>query len=447
MKKKLCFLLYFMGTLSVGYGQQIKSIAHPKDPEQDFVKKSGINFLLNGKPYYYIGANYWQGPLLSIRSFGKGGRHRVQRELKFLADHNVTNLRIVVGAEGSGAIDGSYRVGPSLQPEKGKFSADALDGLDYLLTEMGRRNMKAVLYLSNNWGWSGGFLQYLNWNGLLPDSVLRRKMSWDETRNYTSRFYSCDPCKADYFRQVKEIVGRTNRYTHVPYAADPVIMAWEMGNEPRPMLPSANAAYMQWIRETASLIKSLDHRHLVTIGTEGQASTDDDIQVYRDIHDDKNIDYLTIHVWPKNWGYYSDTAIAAGMPAIISRSRAYIDKHEAIARSLNKPLVIEEFGLPRDLQQFNPSSPFGLRQQYYQFTFNVLRKNVLSRGAIAGCNFWAFGGEGRPVKGQPFWKPGDGFLGDPPMEEQGLNAVFDSDTAIWNVVNSFTDQAIFRLKK
>ena len=95
MKKKLCFLLYFMGTLSVGYGQQIKSIAHPKDPEQDFVKKSGINFLLNGKPYYYIGTNYWQGPLLSIRSFGKGGRHRVQRELKFLADHNVTNLRIV----------------------------------------------------------------------------------------------------------------------------------------------------------------------------------------------------------------------------------------------------------------------------------------------------------------------------------------------------------------
>ena len=379
-----------------------------------------------------------------IRLLGKAGRQRVQRELNFLAKNNVTNLRIVVGSEGSGPIDGSYRVGPSLQPERGKFSQDALQGLDYLLAEMGKRNMKAVLYLSNNWGWSGGFLQYLNWNGLLPDSIFLRKMSWDETRDQISRFYSCTPCKDDYFRQVKEIVNRRNSFTHISYVDDPAIMAWEMANEPRPMRPSANSAYKQWIKETASLIKSMDPHHLVTIGTEGQASTADDIEMYKDIYDNKNIDYLTIHVWPKNWGFFKDTAIAAGMVNIISKSEAYIARHIKIARSLNKPLVIEEFGLPRNHQSFDPVSSTSLRQQYYKAMFTIVKKNILDRGVIAGCNFWAFGGEGRPLKGQVFWKKGGTFLGDPPMEEQGLNAVFDSDADTWKLIRSFSQKVPFR---
>lgn len=444
MKKKLCLLIFFLCILSYNYGQKEGTIPGRGKEGNSFVKRDGTTFLLNGKPYYFIGSNYWQGSLLPNKAFGKAGRQRVQHELDFLAKNNVTNLRIVVGAEGSGPIDGSYRVGPSLQPEKGKFSPDALQGLDYLLAEMGKRNMKAVLYLSNNWGWSGGFLQYLNWNGLLPDSVLKRKMSWDETREQVSRFYSCTPCKADYFRQVKEIIGRKNSFTHIPYADDPAIMAWEMANEPRPMRPSANSAYKQWIIETAALIKSIDNHHLVTIGTEGQASTDDDIEVYKDIHDNKNIDYLTIHVWPKNWGYFKDTAIAAGMSSIITNSETYIDKHIEIARSLNKPLVIEEFGLPRNLQSFDPASPATLRQEYYQTIFTIVKKNILNKGVIAGCNFWAFGGEGRPLKGQVFWKKGDSYLGDPPMEEQGLNAVFDSDSGMWQLIRTFSEETPFR---
>ena len=414
-----------------------------KKPADGFVKRNGTALQLNGKAYHFIGTNYWQGGLMANRVFGKAGRERVKRELDFLVQHNITNLRIVAGAEGSGAIDGSFRVGPPLQPEKGKFNADALQGLDFLLTEMGKRRMKAVIYLSNNWDWSGGFLQYLNWNGLLPDSVFLRKMGWNELRDRVSQFYTCAACKEDYFRQVKEIVGRKNSYSNRPYATDPTIMAWELANEPRPMRPIVNTAYKQWISETASLIKSMDQQHLVTTGTEGQASTDDNMQLYREIHDDKHIDYLTIHVWPKNWGYFRDTAIAKGMPDIIGNSTTYIDKHIAIARSLNKPLVIEEFGLPRDLQSFDPSSPATLRQQYYETMFSIVKKNIIHKGVIAGCNFWAFGGEGRPIKGQIFWKKGDGFLGDPPMEEQGINAVFDNDSATWNIIRSFTGNAPF----
>jgi mannan endo-1,4-beta-mannosidase len=70
--------------------------------------------------------------------------------------------------------------------------------------------------------------------------------------------------------------------------------------------------------------------------------------------------------------------------------------------------------------------------------FSIVQQSVAGKKGIVGCNFWAFGGEGRPVKGRAIWKQEDSFLGDPPMEEQGLNSVFDSDKAIWELVRSFT---------
>lgn len=395
-----------------------------------FVQKSGMSFLIDGKEYHYIGANYWYGALLDSSNMNK---QRIKEELSFLASNGVKNLRILVGAEGLGLINGMLRVSPSLQPAKGVFDENVLKNLDYLLAEMGKLNMKGVLYLSNNWEWSGGFLQYLNWNGLLPDSVMHAKMKWEEQKVYVSKFYDCDACKEDYKMQVKIVINRVNTYTHTKYINDSAIMAWELGNEPRPMLPSATFSFTKWIREIAGLIRSIDKKHLITIGSEGFAGTEN-MQLFEDIHADNNIDYLTIHIWPKNWGYFQDTAISKSWSNIINNTKAYIDKHIAVAKKLNKPLVLEEFGLPRDNLSYDPSATVTLRDAYYRFLFNECKNN----SAIAGCNFWAFGGKARPKIGQLFWKDGDDWLGDPPNEEQGLNTVFDTDKSTWNIINFFT---------
>ena len=92
-------------------------------------------------------------------------------------------------------------------------------------------------------------------------------------------------------------------------------MAWELANEPRPMRASAVNSYKKFISNAASFIKKLDPNHLVTTGTEGYMSTDN-IQLYKDIHDDNNIDYLTIHIWPKNWSWFKGKDIAGGMDSI-----------------------------------------------------------------------------------------------------------------------------------
>jgi mannan endo-1,4-beta-mannosidase len=69
--------------------------------------------------------------------------------------------------------------------------------------------------------------------------------------------------------------------------------------------------------------------------------------------------------------------------------------------------------------------------------FSFVAESAKKNGSLAGANFWAFGGTSRPIPGQVFWKKGDDYMGDPPMEEQGLNTVFDTDKSTWTIINKY----------
>lgn len=395
----------------------------------EVVSVSGGHFSVNGRPYYFVGTNYWYGGLIALETDKERGIGRLRRELDLMKANGVTNLRLMAGAEGSGPMNGVPRVGPPLQFEFDKFDERVLSGLDLVLAEMAKRRMKAVIFLSNNWEWSGGFQQYLIWNRVISRDWLRKKPTWDELRDNVSKFYSCERCIDQYREKARAVIGRRNKLTRKRYVDDPTIMAWELANEPRPMRPFANDDYKKWITETAAFIKSLDGRHLVTIGHEGRIGTES-IELYEEIHNDPNIDYLTIHIWPKNWGWFENGKLAEGFPNAVEDSVDYIAENAAVAARLHKPLVIEEFGLPRDSQAFDPASSTKLRDRYFDKVLSFVRSDP----RIAGANFWAFGGTARANTGQPFWKPGDEFTGDPPMEEQGLNSVFDTDRSTWRVI-------------
>jgi mannan endo-1,4-beta-mannosidase len=400
-----------------------------------FVSVQGHRLILNGRPYRFVGTNYWYGPLIALEKDPERGIRRLTRELDFLKRNGVINVRLMAGAEGSGPINGVIRVGPALQPEQSRFDERVLDGLDRVLYELGKRHMTAVIFLSNNWEWSGGFQQYLLWNGLEPRRFINDKPSWDEYRDLVSQFYLCESCKAAYRKQAELVLSRVNKYSGKRYIDDPAIMAWELANEPRPMRPIANEAYSNWISETAALIKSKDPHHLVTAGTEGWIGTDG-VQLYEQINADPNIDYLTIHIWPKNWAWFSGGKLADGYQNVIAETDKYISENVNVAKKLNKPLVIEEFGLPRDEISFDAARPTTFRNKYYAHVLSLIAGRPSGNAYIAGANFWAFGGGVRPVAGQAFWKVGDQYLGDPPMEEQGLNTVYDTDLTTWGVINA-----------
>ncbi|MEO6844816.1 MAG: hypothetical protein ABI184_06560 [Ginsengibacter sp.] len=404
--------------------------------QSPFVTVRNQQFILNNQPFYFIGTNYWYGGLLPLNKDKSKGIERLRKELDFLKANGVTNLRVLAGSEGKGIINGVARVGPPIQTEEGVFDPDFLKGMDAFLNELDKRKMTAVIYLSNNWNWSGGFMQYLKWNHEIPDSIFLKDIPWTMLGEYTSKFYDCEKCMADYYAQVKYVVSHTNSITHKKYSDDPAIMAWEIANEPRPMEPSAVNSYKKFISNTAAYIKELDPNHLVTTGTEGYKSTLESMPLYREINDDKNIDYLTIHIWPKNWGWLNVKDIPGSMDSVIAKTVNYLDQHEAVANELNKPLVVEEFGLPRDQQSFDMNSSTKYRDIYYKKILSQWLISKRSNGNLAGVNFWAFGGIGKTKKGQTWWKEGDPYIGDPPMEQQGLNTVFNSDKSTWQVIDS-----------
>ena len=124
----------------------------PKPAEHSFIKVNADGqFVRDGKPYYFVGTNFWYGAILGSEGEG-GNRERLHKELDFLKSIGINNLRVLVGADGENGI--KTRVEPSLQVAPGVYNDTILAGLDYFMNELRERDMTAVLYLNNSWEWS-----------------------------------------------------------------------------------------------------------------------------------------------------------------------------------------------------------------------------------------------------------------------------------------------------
>jgi len=400
---------------------------------KDYITVKEIQFYKNGKTYSFVGTNYWYGSLLASKKYGD--RKRLLRELDLMQKYGIDNLRILVGADG-GKYD--YTVRPALQYEQGKYNEELLEGLDFLLYEMSKRKMYAVLYLTNNWEWSGGISQYLEWNGYgtipIPNIVPN---TWPQYMNYAKQFYSCESCMEALSKHVKFIIGRTNTYSKIKYTDDPNIMAWQGGNEPRSFTPENVDKFTIWLNNIVDLIKSLDKNHLVSTGSEGRNSSNDSIETFLKTHENPNIDYLTMHIWPKNWGWYNAKEPEQTMPLTLEKTKEYIDLHVEVAKKLKRPIVLEEFGLPRENEGLLDSTKIDNRNLFYKFVFEQVYQSCRNKEPLQAANFWGFGGEGKAVNSLGKWNPGDPLTTDPPQEPQGLNSVFSSDTSTLQLVKKF----------
>ncbi len=407
---------------------------------QDFVRVQGTQLFLNGAPYYFAGANMWYGCYLGSPGL-TGDRPRLLRELDSLAARGITNLRVLAASEESYT---KKAVSPAIQKEPGRYDDSLLIGLDFLLAEMAKRRMCAVLFLNNYWEWSGGMAQYVSWAaGGLEWDPENPSVGWKGFMRISARFYSM-PAAVQLNRDfIRMIVGRTNSINGRKYTEDPTVMSWQLANEPRPGPDDETGvanlpAFYRWIDETAQYIKSLDTNHLVSAGSEGTVGTLQSAEYFRAAYSFPSIDYLNLHVWPLNWGWFDPTRIAETYPSTVEKVKAYIALHLRLARELNKPITMEEFGLGRDLGDFRPGTPTTARDAYFTTVYSMIYDSAKAGAPIAGSNVWAWGGEGAARHPDGAWRKGDSFMGDPPQEPQGRNSLLLSDTTTLGIL---TDHA------
>ena len=167
----------------------------------NYIKVEGTQFVYNGKPFFFAGTNLWYG--CYIGSSGKtGDRARLVKELDNLKSLGITNLRIL-GASEDSYIQNSLK--PAIQISPGIYDENLLDGLDFLISEMHKRNMHAVIFLNNYWEWSGGMAQYNDWaNG--GGGVDAANGNYRSFMDYSASFYINKKAQSLYYHYVFDLV-------------------------------------------------------------------------------------------------------------------------------------------------------------------------------------------------------------------------------------------------
>lgn len=406
--------------------------------KQSFVKVKDTNFTLNDKPFHFVGTNFWYGAYLGADA-EYGNRARLIRELDQLKKNGISNLRVVAASEES---DYGLPLSPPFQYKNGTYNETLLQGLDFLLAEMAKRDLHAIMVLNNNWDWSGGMGQYVSWITKKPvvDPSVNKNETWNDYLGFAGAFYELPEAQVIYRKYIQMIVNRKNTFSKKVYNNDPTIMSWELANEPRPSnvgnKDEKMKIFTQWVDETAGFIHSLAPKQLVTTGSEGSQGTLNSLEFTFQAHNSKNIDYVTFHMWPKNWGWYK--ADKPEMEKTKEKTAAYFAEHLALAKRLNKPIVMEEFGFVRDGEKYAPNTPTTARDEYYTFVLELLKGSMQSGGSLGGLNFWGWGGEGRAQQKDFMWKKGDiSFTADPYSEPQGLNSIYNTDKSTLEIISKY----------
>lgn len=378
----------------------------------------GTAFARDGSPFFLNGFNHWSASTLA-RPDVPGGWDRLRRDLDDLGSIGVNGLRVMVATEGPDSE--AMRIVPTLQPSAGRYDPAGLEGVQRLVTELERRDLVAVFVLNNFWVWSGGMAQYLAWAGAgpIPYPPPAPGGSWDRYQRYAARFYTTRAATDAFAGFVRAFV---------PPLANSRAIVWELANEPRGI--NNVRAFRRWIWETAALIRSLAPGHLITTGSEGQTASAffSGNDVIAD-HQSPDIDFVTCHLWAQNWGWIKKDAIARGFDRALGLARRYVDDHAERAAKLGKPLVLEEFGFPRDGGSFDPGATTTFRDRYFAELYGQVGR-LRRTGGIAGIMPWAWAGDARPPRPGALWRPGDPFTGDPPHEEQGWYSVYRDDTTV-----------------
>jgi mannan endo-1,4-beta-mannosidase len=362
------------------------------------------------------GFNYWAAVALAADTSGNGWS-ALTADLDALAACGINLIRVMGATEGPDTEP--WRIVPSFQREPGQYDQRWVTGLKRLVEELEKRAMYAIVVLNNFWQWSGGMSQYVSWSGHgpIPYPSPYEGGSSALFERYAAQFFIDDHAKG---------IFRDFLRFFIPTFRDSPVVIWELANEPRGIhLPEALTT---WIHETARLVKSMAPAQLVTTGSEGETTDPEKagLDVVRN-HESPDIDLVTCHIWAQNWGWVRPGSLAADLPSSLQRAERYLRHHAELAKLIGKPLLLEEFGFPRDEAAYGPESPTTLRDLYFTRLY-ALVNDLLGSTTISGIAPWSWAGASIPARPGQLWRPGDPLTGDPPHEMQGWYGIYQNDS-------------------
>ncbi|MED6109868.1 hypothetical protein PIB30_037526 [Stylosanthes scabra] len=332
-----------------------------------FVKRSGTNFVVNGKRFYFNGFNaYW----LMYMGTDPSTRSKVTTTLQQASTHGLRVARTWAFNDGP-----NYR---ALQVSPGVYDESVFRGLDFVVSEAGKHGVRLILSLVNNWKDFGGKNQYVEW----------AREHGGQNVNDEDEFFSNPIAKQYYKNHIKAVVGRRNTITGVAYQDDPTIFAWELMNEPRSKTDYSGKLIKEWVIEMAAYVKSIDGNHLLEVGLEGfydqtRKQFNPGYQLvgtdFISTNQVPQVDFATIHLYPDEWMAGSNE-VAKG-----EFVEKWIEAHiEDTKKILGKPIVVGEFGKSSKSAGYSVEE----RDSYMRKIYAAIYTSASTGGPCAGGLFW-----------------------------------------------------------
>jgi mannan endo-1,4-beta-mannosidase len=273
----------------------------------------GTKFVIDGETKYFAGTNcYWCSFLTKNADVDLVFDHLQSSGLKIL---RIWGFNDVNTLPGTGTVYFQHLTASGSTINTG---ADGLQRLDYVVAAAEKRGIKLIINFVNNWDDYGGMKAYTTAFG-------GDHLGW----------YTNAAAQTQYRKYIKAVVSR--------YASSPGVFAWELANEPRCQQCNTDVIY-NWAKSASEYVKSLDSKHMVTLGDEGMGLPGDTAYPYtyyegtdfvKNLEID-TLDFGTYHLYPDHWG----TSIEFG--------NQWVEDHAAACAAAGKPCMFEEYGAMGD---------------------------------------------------------------------------------------------------
>ena len=284
-----------------------------------FVSRSGRQLILNGSPFRFVGVNLYDAAATDRYSCNPG---------KMLSDAALlTTLRYLHDQAGATVLRfWAYQT----------YTQGGTDftGTDRVIAAAKAVGMKVVPVLEDGPG------NCTNSSAVVPKSKYQND-TWF-TAGYKVPYGNASLSYRDY---VKVIVAH--------YANEPTILAWSMMNEADTSARDASGqtVLVGFAKDIVGVIKSVDTRHLITVGTQSNGAPGASGPDFTAVYSVAGVDLAEVH----DWGYWgSDQSPmpggeganppAADAPACRARN-APVGCSFALAAALDKPLFVGEAGI------------------------------------------------------------------------------------------------------
>ncbi|UZJ57340.1 hypothetical protein CBS101457_006660 [Exobasidium rhododendri] len=440
----------------------VSQTSYPMIEADDFIQVDKLWLWdSKGTPYFVQGMNYWSCMNLGADEQVGGDLLRLKIELDQLAAVGVNHIRVMAATEGAEHRE-PFRILPALQHLPGQTDERIFRGLDRCVAEASKRGIRLTMVMGNTWQWTGGNAQLYAWAEGIKEIPYPRSwnLSLGPQRNdgyvgwgnwsidsggfedFQGRFYTSLKAQDIYQEHLDKVLNRINSVTGRVYKEDATIMTWEPINEPQ-LTPDENGgdAMIAWHNKIARHIKTVAPKQLVTTGFEAKQG----LQAYVDLHKGPHVDYGCAHMWPQIWGHYDMLDPRKGNVETAKRwTSEYILEVEGYSREVGKPMLLEEFGMPRDNWMnnvapgkylYDTSATTTSRDAVFSSVYELVASQFKARKGLIGLMPWSYGGTYRSAK-QKYNNQGILIAGDPPQEPPGWFSILDTDNVMQTIAKT-----------